>query len=117
MNYLGMDARTGLRIVDRAHLRQSLIKVLTTQIETRVRRRPFGSVGPAIVDAPLNGVTLLQFYAAAATAITAWEPRVVVRSIAAVVSTTEPGKVQITINADEVDRPESARPLSFDITV
>ncbi|WP_459614358.1 GPW/gp25 family protein [Bordetella sp. 2513F-2] len=95
--YLGMDARTGLRITDGAHLQQSVAKILGTSIGTRLRRRPFGSKAPDLIDAPANRATLLQLYAAGATALMAWEPRLKLRSISANLATDQPGRVEISV--------------------
>ncbi|MDR1229696.1 MAG: GPW/gp25 family protein [Azoarcus sp.] len=50
----GMDAETGRTTSDLAHVRQSIRKILTTPIGSRVMRRGFGSRLSDLVDAPLN---------------------------------------------------------------
>lgn len=102
MAYLGMNARTGLRIADREHLTQSIGKVLSTSIGTRLRRRPFGSLAPDLVDAPANSSTLVQLYAAAATALMSWEPRLNLRRISAQLALDAPGGVALTIEGETV---------------
>ncbi|MFM0181760.1 GPW/gp25 family protein [Paraburkholderia aspalathi] len=71
----GMNASTGRATAGLAHLYQSIDKILTTPIGTRIARRDFGSELPDLVDAPNNGTTRVRLYAAAATALMRWEPR------------------------------------------
>lgn len=74
--YLGLDAATGQQLSDLDHIRQSLRKILTTPIGSRVMRRDFGSLIPDLLDRPLNGKTHMQLMAASVMAISTWEPRV-----------------------------------------
>ncbi|SAI47464.1 Phage P2 baseplate assembly protein gpV [Bordetella ansorpii] len=115
--YLGMDATTGRRITGRAHLAQSLTKILTTSIGSRLRRRPFGSLVPDSIDAPGNRAALLQIYAAAASAIMAWEPRIQLRGVTAQPDPAQPGRYYIDVQGEAVidGAPQSVRiaaPLS-----
>ena len=71
----GMNASTGRATAGIAHLYQSIAKILTTPIGTRIARRDFGSELPELVDAPNNGATRVRLYAAIATALMQWEPR------------------------------------------
>jgi phage baseplate assembly protein W len=71
----GMNDDSGKAILDVDHVRQSIHKILTTPIGTRVMRRNFGSVLPDLIDAPINEHTRLQVLAATATAVVKWEPR------------------------------------------
>jgi phage baseplate assembly protein W len=71
-----MDAATGSRLDDLAHVRQSVVKILTTPIGTRVMRRDYGSLLSALIDAPLNARTRLLAMAATGTALIRWEPRI-----------------------------------------
>ncbi|MBB1625181.1 baseplate assembly protein [Achromobacter sp. UMC71] len=112
-----MDAATGSRITSRQHLRQSVGKILTTAIGTRLRRRPFGSVGPSLVDAPSNPMALVQLYAAAATALAAWEPRLVVRRVSARILTDALGGLEITIEADELSDDGNLRPVTVNTSL
>lgn len=109
MSYIGMDANTGLRISGRQHLNQSVTKILTTSIGTRIRRRPFGALAADLIDTPTNGAAVLQLYAAAATALMLWEPRLRVRSLSANVNANRPGALVLNIigEADTGDRTES----------
>jgi phage baseplate assembly protein W len=71
----GMNQNTGRALTGLDHLYQSIARILTTPVGTRVARRDFGSELPDLVDAPNNGATRVRLYAAAATALMRWEPR------------------------------------------
>lgn len=92
---IGIDANTGRRLSGIEHLRQSVRDILTTPIGTRVMRRDYGSRLYALVDAPLNGETLVDLYAATAEALQTWEPRIEVEQVSAEVPA--PGKVVLSI--------------------
>jgi hypothetical protein len=79
--YIGLNATTGQQLSDLDHIRQSIRKILTTPVGSRVMRRDFGSLIPDLVDKPLNGKTRMQVMAASVMAISAWEPRVDLMSI------------------------------------
>lgn len=71
----GTSATTGKPISDVDHLRQSVADILTTPVGSRVMRRDYGSDLPALIDQPDNAATQVRVYAAAATALMRWEPR------------------------------------------
>ena len=66
----GKTMATGLE-----HLRQSITDILTTPIGSRLERRTYGSLLPELIDHPDNAATRVRFYAAVASAIMKWEPR------------------------------------------
>lgn len=72
---LGMDSDSGRWLGDIEHLQQSIKKILTTPIGTRVERREFGSMVPDLVDRPVNQEFPLLMYTAVATALMHHEPR------------------------------------------
>ncbi|QND84661.1 Phage baseplate assembly protein W [Chromobacterium vaccinii] len=74
--YIGLNAATGQQLSDLDHIRQSIRKILTTSLRSRVMRREFGSLVPDLIDKPLNSKTHMQLLAATVMAISAWEPRV-----------------------------------------
>jgi phage baseplate assembly protein W len=78
---MGMDARTGQALSGDAHLAQSIADILATPIGTRVMRRPYGSRLPDLIDAPANAATRVQLYAATATALMRWEPRITIKRV------------------------------------
>jgi uncharacterized protein len=71
----GMHASTGKPLEGEAHLAQSIARILTTPIGSRVMRRDFGSMLPELIDQPANNATAVRLYGATATAILRWEPR------------------------------------------
>ena len=84
----GMDAATGRPLGGIAHLRQSVRDVLTTRVGTRTGRRTYGSGLPELADRPLNAAALADVYAATVEALSAWEPRFKLESVAATSSTS-----------------------------
>ncbi|HDR9024821.1 TPA: GPW/gp25 family protein [Burkholderia vietnamiensis] len=72
---IGMNASTGRATAGLPHLYQSIAQILTTPLGTRIARRDFGSELPYLVDAPNNGEARVRLYAATATALMQWEPR------------------------------------------
>ena len=71
-----MDMHTGAPLDDFDHIRQSVAKIITTPIGSRVMRRPYGSLIPALIDAPINERVRLLIMAATATAVIKWEHRI-----------------------------------------
>ena len=91
----GMDAATGRPLDGIAHLRQSIRDVLSTRLGTRLGRRTYGSELLALTDRPLSGATLMDVYAATATAIARWEPRFQLDSVRA--TSTEAGQLVLEL--------------------
>jgi len=56
------------------HVKQSIEKILTTPIGSRIMRRDFGSQIPDLIDAPMNEKLLMSIFAFTAKAL---EPRMV----------------------------------------
>lgn len=75
----GMDAATGRWLDEDAHLVQSIARILTTPLGSRLQRRDFGSLLPELIDQPFNDTTQLRLYGATATALMRWEPRLQIR--------------------------------------
>lgn len=78
----GMDAASGRWLEDDAHLIQSIARILTTPLGSRVQRRDFGSLLPELLDHPFNSITQLRLYGATATALMRWEPRLQIKRMA-----------------------------------
>ena len=87
----GMNAKTGRATTGLDHLYQSIDKILTTPIGTRIARRDFGSELPELVDAPNNATTRVRLYAATATALMRWEPRLKLSRVQLATDTTDTG--------------------------
>ncbi|WP_290922047.1 GPW/gp25 family protein [Halodesulfovibrio sp.] len=77
----GINKKNGERLSGIAHLRQSIVDILSTRIGTRVLNREYGSKLPSLIDAPVNAETSLEFYAATAEALSRWEPRFKLTSV------------------------------------
>ena len=70
-----MNRTTGQAIDGMQHFKQSVADILTTPLGTRIARRTYGSLLPDLVDQPDNPLTRLRMYAATASALMRWEPR------------------------------------------
>ncbi|MFL9888971.1 GPW/gp25 family protein [Paraburkholderia agricolaris] len=81
----GMNATTGRAIADLDHLYQSVGRIIGTPLATCVKRRTFGSDLFSYVDAANNGATRTRLYAAIATALMLWEPRITLTRVQLVV--------------------------------
>ena len=100
----GLDARTGKPISGTEHLIQSIGDILSTPIGSRVRRRDYGSLLFELIDAPLNAVTRLRFFAAIAQALGRWEPRLALTRIAVGPGSAD-GRVEIALEGYRTDQP------------
>lgn len=76
-----MDCTTGRRLDEVAHIRQSVRKILTTPVGSRIKRREFGSLIPDLIDHPASPANRLRLMSATIMAIIRWEPRISVRSV------------------------------------
>ncbi len=79
-----MNRHTGQRLGLREHLMQSVGDIICTPLGSRVMRRDYGSLVPELLDQPDNALTQLRVYAAAASALLRWEPRLRVTGLALV---------------------------------
>lgn len=77
----GMSRFTGEYLDDLAHLKQSIVDILTTPIGSRVMRRNYGSNLFRLVDSPINKDLFPQIYAAVAEALDNYEPRIKLEKI------------------------------------
>lgn len=109
----GMDRGTGLPIDETEHLGQSVADILTTPIGSRVERREYGSLLPELIDAPIHEQTLVQLYAASATALMRWEPRLRLTRVS-VDATVEPGRLVLSIEGNRV---RNGQPFSLAVRV
>ena len=71
----GTSASAGTVLEDWAHVQQSIAKILTTPLGSRVMRRDFGSNLFDLIDAKMVQRNVLAVYSASALAIARWEPR------------------------------------------
>lgn len=94
-----MDRYTGRRLEGVAHLRQSVADILTTPLGTRLERRSYGSLLPALLDQPDNAATRLRCYAAIASALMNWEPRLRVTRVG-LVPGERPGQAVVALEGE-----------------
>lgn len=98
---IGMDAATGKPLAGDAHLAQSIERILSTPLGSRVGLRDFGSALFELLDGPLNPLARLRLFAASALAIARWEPRIRVNRFALVADAT--GQARLTIEGRRTD--------------
>lgn len=94
-----MSNITGRRLHPINHLKQSIADILTTPLGSRIARRTYGSLLPSLIDAPDNARTRLRCYAAIASAIMNWEPRLRVTRVRMDVGQA-PGQAIITLEGE-----------------
>jgi len=111
---IGTNATTGRALSGLDHLRQSIRDILTTPVGSRVMRRDYGSRLYELVDAPLNGETLVDLYAATFEALQTWEPRIAVEEVRAEVPA--PGKVILSLTGVYTPTGEPVRFDGIEIT-
>ncbi|MFP6562379.1 GPW/gp25 family protein [Paraburkholderia sp. B3] len=88
----GLNVTTGRAISGLDHLYQSIGQILSTPLASRVKRRTFGSDIPDLIDAPNNGATRTRVYAAIATALMRWEPRLTLTRVQLATDTDDAGQ-------------------------
>ncbi len=97
-----MNRNTGAAVQTQlAHLRQSIVDILTTPIGTRVERRSYGSLLPELIDHPDNAVTRMRLYAATASALMKWEPRLRVNRVR-LFTGPQPGQCTVELQGELV---------------
>lgn len=92
----GIAAGTGAPLSDWAHVQQSIAKILTTPLGSRVMRRDFGSELFDLIDATMTQANVLRLYAATAVAIDKWEPRFRLTH-AGITETTPNGRIGLAL--------------------
>ena len=92
-----MNRTTGQAIDGMQHLKQSVADILTTPLGTRIARRTYGSLLPDLVDQPDNPLTRLRMYAATASALMRWEPRLNVQQVRSLRDVRRPGYAEFEI--------------------
>lgn len=111
----GMHRSSGEGMRERAHLMQSIADILTTPLGTRLQRRTYGSLLPDLIDHPDNGTTRIRMYAATASALMRWEPRLRLSRVL-LSSGPQPGQVTLDLSGEYL-APEGSRPVSLQIAM
>lgn len=99
-----MDQHTGAAISGEADIIQSIGRILSTPIGSRIMRRSFGSRLLDLQDVPLTPRSRILWVAATAGAIRRWEDRITVEHVA-VSAPGAPGAVHLTITGHRTDVP------------
>jgi hypothetical protein len=94
-----MDRTTGRHIAGVEHLKQSIADIITTPLGSRLQRRTYGSLLPGLIDQPDNARTRLRCYAAIASALMNWEPRLRVTRVG-MQSGAAPGQATVTLEGE-----------------
>lgn len=97
----GISRMTGRAISGGDHLTQSIADILTTPKGSRVMRRDYGSRLPDLIDAPMNGETVIDVIAETADALDLWEPRLRLRRVE--ITAASAGKMSLMLSG-EVER-------------
>lgn len=77
----GTSRDTGKPLEGLAHLRQSILDILSTPIGSRVMRRDYGSRLFELVDSPMNDRNAIEYISATADALRRWEPRIALQQV------------------------------------
>lgn len=100
----GMDRTTGKALGGIAHINQSVDDILSTRLDTRFIRRPYGSQLRDLIDAPMHDGTVADFVFAVADALARHEDRIILKTVAFVMNAE--GRLVIT---PEVELTETGR--------
>jgi phage baseplate assembly protein W len=111
---IGMDRSNGTALSGLAHLTQSVHDILTTPLGSRIMRRDYGSLIPSLIDQPDNASTRVRLYAAVASALMRWEPRLKLKTVG-LVSGQRPGQRIIDIDGVYYDSDRRAVIVSLQI--
>lgn len=110
-----MDQHTGSPISGDADIVQSVGRILSTPVGSRIQRRPFGSRLLDLQDTPFNARSRILWVAATAGALRRWEDRISVERVSAAPGDA-PGRVVIRITGHRTDIP-GRPPISLSIPV
>ncbi|QEK90180.1 GPW/gp25 family protein [Wolbachia endosymbiont of Chrysomya megacephala] len=105
----GMDAKTGKTLEGIEHLKQSIIDILITPVNSRIMRRDYGSRLFELVDKPINRDLTLEIYAATAEALEKWERRFKLEKV----KITEVKEGKVTLDLEGLYLP-SGKNIHFD---
>lgn len=92
-----MNRQTGQRLNMLDHIRQSVTDILSTPIGSRVMRRTYGSLVPELIDQPDNLATQTRVFAAVASALLRWEPRISISKMSLARDPDRPGRATLNI--------------------
>ncbi len=105
----GMSATSGKELEGLDHLKQSIIDILTTPVNSRIMRRDYGSRLFELVDKPINRDLTLEIYAATAEALGKFEKRFKLEKV----KMTEVKEGKVTLDLEGLYLP-SGKNIHFD---
>jgi phage baseplate assembly protein W len=94
---IGTSAETGKTINGLDHLRQSIARLLTTPVGSRVMRRNYGAYVFDLIDQPGNRAAILKVYAAVVDALLRWEPRFLPTKIELLTGDAQSGLFELSL--------------------
>jgi len=98
----GMARTTGATLDGLAHIKQSVLDILSTPVGSRAGRREYGSLLPELIDQPLTPANILRLYAATAVACSRNEDRIRLRRVG-LAAGDRPGAATVILDADRTD--------------
>lgn len=113
---IGLNQFTGLTLEGAPHLNQSIGRILSTPLGSRIARRDFGAELFELIDAPSNPATRVRLFAAVATALMRWEPRLKLNRVGMSIDPAVPGTIVIEIEGVTTisrERVNTAVPLNL----
>ena len=111
----GMSSTTGRTLDGMDHLRQSISDILTTPVGTRIERRNYGSLLPTLIDHPDNATTRVRIYAAVASALMKWEPRLHLSRVQ-LASGPAAGRATLDLSGEYL-APTGSRPVNLQVAL
>lgn len=112
----GMKSGVGRPLSGREHLAQSIADILNTPRGARLMLHQYGSDLPNLIDQPMNALTRQRLYAAVATALQRWEPRIRLTRVRLERGTRD-GAFVLNLTGRRLDVPaRSAANDDFDLT-
>jgi phage baseplate assembly protein W len=98
---------TGKLLGELAHLKQSIVDILTTPVGSRIMRRDYGSRLFELVDMPINDLLKVKIYSESAEALGRWEPRFKCSKVT--ITTIESGKIELLLEGEYLPNGQKIR--------
>jgi len=108
-----MNPETGLSMDEMESIQKSVGDIINTPIGSRVKRRPYGSIIPYLIDHPGNAVTVLRLMAATVMAISRWENRIAITGVDFDINMD--GEAVVGIDAIRLTGPRAGQAVSFSV--
>lgn len=110
----GIDRMTGQPIEGRAYLRQRIVDVLTTPVNSRVMRRNYGARLLAMIDMAVNQANVLLLYGAVASALQTWVGGFKLTRVQ-LLRGEKAGQFTLALEGHETDQPTTPNPITISI--